>query len=121
MFARTHRLLLRPGWPEDAPALYAAINDEAIVRNLGRAPWPYALTDAQDFLDRQRPVTGPDFLIFRRTAGAPQLIGCIGISPEEDGTHEFGYWNMRWRRNIPEGQLVLWPSDRRSITIYEEK
>ena len=25
MFARTPRLLLRPGWTEDAPALYAAI------------------------------------------------------------------------------------------------
>ena len=34
MFARTPRLLLRPGFPEDAPALVAAIADEAIVRNL---------------------------------------------------------------------------------------
>ncbi|HEX8257817.1 MAG TPA: GNAT family N-acetyltransferase, partial [Allosphingosinicella sp.] len=40
MFARTDRLLLRPGWAEDAPALYAAIADEAIVRNLASAPWP---------------------------------------------------------------------------------
>ena len=34
MFARTPRLLLRPGFPEDAPALAAAIADLAIVRNL---------------------------------------------------------------------------------------
>ncbi len=34
MFARTPRLLLRPGFPEDAPALAGAIADEAIVRNL---------------------------------------------------------------------------------------
>ena len=34
MFARTERLLLRPGWGEDAPALARAIADETIVRNL---------------------------------------------------------------------------------------
>ena len=32
MFARTERLLLRPGFPEDAPALFRAIADEGIVR-----------------------------------------------------------------------------------------
>lgn len=95
MFARTERLLLRPGWPEDAPALYNAINDEAIIRNLGRAPWPYALEDAHEFLNRPRPAFLPDFLIFRRTAGAPQLIGTIGVSRDEDGAHEFGYWISR--------------------------
>ena len=43
MFARTPRLLLRPGFPEDAPALVAAIADQAIVRNLATAPWPYRM------------------------------------------------------------------------------
>ena len=41
MFARTPRLLLRPGFPEDAPALAGAIADQAIVRNLATVPWPY--------------------------------------------------------------------------------
>ncbi|MEL6876259.1 MAG: GNAT family N-acetyltransferase [Pseudomonadota bacterium] len=95
MFARTERLLLRPGWPEDAPALYEAICDEAIICNLGRAPWPYALDDARVFLDRPRPIHLPDFLIFRRTVGAPQLIGSIGVSPDDDGSPEFGYWISR--------------------------
>ena len=40
MFARTKRLLLRPGWAQDAPALFRAIADEGIVRNLASAPWP---------------------------------------------------------------------------------
>jgi hypothetical protein len=34
MFTRTARLLLRPGWAEDARALAAAIGEERIVRNL---------------------------------------------------------------------------------------
>ena len=46
MFARTPRLLLRPGFPEDAPALAAAIADEQIVRHLATAPWPYRMRDA---------------------------------------------------------------------------
>ena len=46
MFARTPRLLLRPGFPEDAPALAAAIADQAIGRNLANVPWPYSMRDA---------------------------------------------------------------------------
>ena len=50
MFARTPRLLLRPGFPEDAPALAAAIADQAIARNLANVPWPYSMRDAEAFL-----------------------------------------------------------------------
>ena len=47
MFARTPRLLLRPGWMEDAPALVHAIDDPAVARNLTRvmAPVSDASTD----------------------------------------------------------------------------
>ena len=55
MFARTERLLLRPAWSEDAAALAAAIGDEAIVRNLATAPWPYALEHAESFIARELP------------------------------------------------------------------
>jgi len=54
MFARTPRLLLRPGFAEDAPALAMAIGDEAIVRNLAVVPWPYTLRDAEAFLASPR-------------------------------------------------------------------
>lgn len=95
MFSRTERLLLRPGWPEDAPALHAAIADPAIVRNLATAPWPYALSDAEAFLSRGRNETLPEFLIFKRTHGAPRLVGACGISERENGAHELGYWIAR--------------------------
>ena len=52
MFARTERLLLRPGWLEDAPALAQAIGEEAVVRNLARAPWPYGEEQAQAYLSQ---------------------------------------------------------------------
>ncbi|TFI57495.1 N-acetyltransferase [Sphingomonas parva] len=95
MFARTERLALRPGWAEDAPALFAAVADEAIVRNLASAPWPYTLADAEAFLAAERCLTAPSMLIFRRTLGAPQLAGAIGFGRRPDGEMEFGYWIAR--------------------------
>lgn len=95
MFARTERLLLRPGWREDAAALAAAIGDEAIVRNLARAPWPYGEQDALRYLDAMQGSTLPEFLIFSRTLGAPRLVGGCGIMAEENGALELGYWIAR--------------------------
>lgn len=95
MFARTERLLLRPGWAEDAPALARAIGDEAIVRNLATAPWPYDLADAQAFLAAERRPDEAPSLIFRRTHGAPQLIGTVGLARKPNGAVELGYWISR--------------------------
>ena len=100
MFARTSRLLLRPGWAEDAPALAAAIADEMIVRNLATAPWPYSLRDAEAFLAQPRDPAMPSFLIFERTDGAPQLVGSCGLGRRPSGAVEMGYWIVRahWGR-----------------------
>ena len=85
MFARTARLLLRPGWAEDAPALAAAIGDELIVRNLATAPWPYRLRDAEAFLAQPRDPLLPSFLIFERTDGEPRLLGSCGLGRRPSG------------------------------------
>lgn len=94
MFARTERLLLRPSWPEDAEAIYNAINDEGIVRNLARAPWPYTRSDAQEFASLDHDPRHPNFLLFKRTIGAPKLIGSCGLG-DLDGETEIGYWISR--------------------------
>lgn len=95
MFARTDRLLLRPGWAEDAPALARAIADEAIVRNLAAAPWPYGIEEARAFLHAPRDSVLPTFLLFRRTDGDPELIGAAGFSRKPHGGVELGYWIAR--------------------------
>jgi len=92
MFARTPRLLLRPGFPEDAPALAAAISDESIVRNLATAPWPYSMRDAEAFLASLRDPILPSLLIFERGTGAPQLVGACGLGRRPSGAVEMGYW-----------------------------
>ena len=100
MFARTERLLLRPGWREDAPALFRAIADERVVRNLATAPWPYRLEDAEAYLSADRRPWEPSLLIFRRTAAAPELVGTIGVARRPNGEIELGYWIARryWNR-----------------------
>ena len=100
MFVRTRRLLLRPGWSQDAPALFQAIGDERIVRNLATAPWPYRPGDAEAWLATERKASEPSVLVLRCTDGAPELIGAIGFGRRPTGEMEFGYWIARahWGR-----------------------
>ena len=102
MFARTERLLLRPGWAEDAPALAKAIADETIVRNLAVAPWPYSLRDAEAFLAAPRDPVLPSLLIFERTTSEPVLVGACGLGRRASGNVELGYWIARpfWGRGF---------------------
>src|SRR5436305_13283790 len=102
MFARTPRLLLRPGFPEDAPALAGAIADEAIARNLANVPWPYRMRDAEAFLASPRHPALPSCLVFEIGAGAPQLAGACGLGRRPSGAVELGYWLARpfWGRGI---------------------
>ena len=102
MFARTERLLLRPGWAEDAPALAQAIADEMIVRNLSSAPWPFSLRDAEAHLAAPRDPLLPSLLVFERTDGAPVLVGSCGLGRRASGAVEFGYWIARphWGRGF---------------------
>ena len=92
MFARTPRLLLRPGFPEDAPALTSAVASEAIAKNLATMPWPYSMRDAEAFLARPRDPILPSLLIFELGAAAPQLVGGCGLGRRPSGSVELGYW-----------------------------
>jgi RimJ/RimL family protein N-acetyltransferase len=95
MFVRTDRLLLRPGWIEDAAEVQRAIaSDPAIARNTARIPWPYTLADAEAFLATPKHPSAPACLVFARTSGAPRLVGGVGIHPDGTG-HELGYWIAR--------------------------
>jgi len=93
MFARTARLTLRPGWPEDAPALTAAIAHEQVVRMTSRVPWPYGLSDAEAFLAHPADPHHPVCLITAHPAPgeSPELVGGVGLY-DADGAHDLGYW-----------------------------
>lgn len=95
MFSRTKRLLLRPGWAEDAPALSRVWDDEAIARNLPDLPASPSVEAAERFLLREREALSPYFLLFARTGGAPRLIGGCGIGKNADDRRELSFWLAR--------------------------
>ena len=102
MFARTPRLLLRPGFPEDAPALMSAIALPEIVRNLANVPWPYRMRDAEAYLASPRNPGLPSCLIFDLGGGSPELAGACGLGRRPSGAVELGYWLARpfWGRGL---------------------
>jgi len=92
VFARTERLLLRPGWAEDAPELVAAIAREEVAFTLARLPWPYTIDHATAWLTMPRASDDASLLIYERGAGSPRLIGGIGLHRHQTGSVELGYW-----------------------------
>ncbi len=91
MFARTPRLTLRPGWPEDAPALTNAIAHEAVAFKLARLPWPYTVDHAADWLSQTSRPGEVSRVILAHEGGHVRLVGGIGIHLDGDA-HEIGYW-----------------------------
>lgn len=91
MFARTRRLTLRPGWPEDAPELTRAIAHESVATMLARLPWPYTEATARDWLARPRRAGDADCLILAHDGGDATLIGAIGLTRHGDAV-DLGYW-----------------------------
>ncbi len=96
MFHRSERLFLRPAFPEDCGAILAGIGEEAIVRGLARAPWPYTLDDARKFAALPQNMHLPHFLV---TIPGTGVIGSAGLG-EHEGEPELGYWIARehWGR-----------------------
>ncbi|HEX7711727.1 MAG TPA: GNAT family N-acetyltransferase [Sphingomonadaceae bacterium] len=96
MFHRSERLLLRPGWAEDARELAARIGDLAIVRNLSQVPWPYGEEHAAEWLARAQAPKLPEFLLTLPGSRGAAIIGACGLHAGESGP-EMGYWIARDR------------------------
>ena len=99
LFHRSPRLLLRPVFAEDWQAIYAGINDFAVVSMLASAPWPYREEDAREFAALPCTSRSLRFAIaLPGLRGAP-VIGGIGFEMGEEGA-EVGYWLARpyWGR-----------------------
>lgn len=95
MFIRSERLFLRPAWPEDWQELLERIQDETLVRNLAKVPWPYTEGDARWFAGQPQDPRTPHFFVTLPSSTAPaELIGCVGLTPDGDQV-ELGYWFAR--------------------------
>lgn len=90
---KTSRLVLRPPMPDDAPEIAERIGVKAVVWNLGRAPYPYALSDAEAWVEKVPQGWVEDtayvFVLTRRDEG---VIGCVGLDYKPGDVWEIGYW-----------------------------
>lgn len=89
MFARTERLLLRPGWIEDAPALARTIATQDAA---SCSPWPTDAAAAERMLAQTLDTRLPPLLVQLRTDGAPRLIGSARIRACEQRSGEAELW-----------------------------
>jgi RimJ/RimL family protein N-acetyltransferase len=86
----TERLVLRAPRHEDVKAIAMLPNDRRIAENTARIPFPYRLSDAQDFIDQvNRPGSEIAFLI---TLADGTVMGACGLAFVERQPPELGYW-----------------------------
>ena len=85
------RVALRPLAMSDADRVHACMNDYDVVKNLSRAPWPYGLAEAIQWLGglEAAAIQRTDYPFAIVTGG--ELVGVIGISAGH-GAIELGYW-----------------------------
>ena len=92
----TDRLILRRPRPEDAEPIATLLCDYDVVKNLSRAPWPYTLDDAYDYVakvDTLDAAYDQPLSIVHRDHG---LIGGAGFQTTDDSLFpEIGYWIAR--------------------------
>jgi [ribosomal protein S5]-alanine N-acetyltransferase len=89
----TYRLVLRPPEYSDAPAFTALLGDFEVAKNLSRAPHPYQLSDAYDFVSSaaQNRARGEGFIFSVLYKEDEALLGTCGLRLQ-DGVFDLGYW-----------------------------
>ena len=96
----TERLVLRRPNHGDVNAIVNIVGNWEVARRLARVPHPYGLTDAHFFLEQVVPA---EWVWAITLQGSDELIGAIGLTPEEGmDTAELGYWlsSRHWGRRI---------------------
>ena len=83
----TERLTLKRLEIADIGRLIALIGDLRVSETLSNVPHPYTYADAEYWLNCGN-TSEFQLSIFRNSV----LIGGIGLTPEDDGYCEFGYW-----------------------------
>lgn len=93
LILRTERLLLRPPLPHDAPQISEHIGVRDIAWNLGKAPYPYQLSDAEEWLERVPKGWVEDTAyVLMITTPEDGVMGCIGLDLKPMDVWEIGYW-----------------------------
>ncbi|MCS6931183.1 MAG: bifunctional GNAT family N-acetyltransferase/(deoxy)nucleoside triphosphate pyrophosphohydrolase [Acetobacteraceae bacterium] len=85
-------VLLRVLRAEDAPALHRLLNDWDVAKNLSRVPFPYPRDLAEEWIGTTRRLLEEGRAYHLAIEREGVLIGGIGLTIEEGGDAELGYW-----------------------------
>ncbi|MEO9968274.1 MAG: GNAT family N-acetyltransferase [Hyphomonadaceae bacterium] len=89
----TERLGARAPVVADAPRITELMQDKDLPWNLGRAPWPYALSDAEAWVESNaKSRSAGEEYAFALHHAEHGLIGSTGISQVDGDIWEIGYW-----------------------------
>lgn len=89
---KTPSLTLRPIQRDDAPTIAHLCNDETLIRNTSRLPFPYTLTDAEAFVEMAQDELNADKEYRFAICENGILVACAGIMRTGNNTFELGYW-----------------------------
>ena len=95
------RVVVRPFWIEDAPAVQAACDDPDVAQWIHLVPSPYTLDDAETFIadSWRRLVAGERARLAIADAGGEKLLGSVSLDLFADRqAAEMGYWIAREAR-----------------------
>jgi len=121
---QTQCLSARPPVPSDAPAIAAYFQDKELAWNLARAPWPYALEDAQNWIMAAADAAAEGkeyaFVLHHKEYG---LIGSAGMVHIKGDIWEVGYWVAKpyWGQGfVTEAArgLMDWAKDTHGVTRF---
>jgi RimJ/RimL family protein N-acetyltransferase len=95
------KVVVRPFWIEDAPAVQTACDDPDVARWIHLVPHPYTLVDAEAFIAEswRRLVAGERARLAIADAGGEKLLGSVSLDlfPDRQAA-EVGYWIAREAR-----------------------
>jgi RimJ/RimL family protein N-acetyltransferase len=95
----TPRLRLRTPVMADASRIAMFIGDWDVVKFLASPPYPYTEADAKQWLAKQPPETGANYVVVH----ANGVIGVVGVEIRQaTGEFELGYWLAKpfWGRGF---------------------
>ena len=90
---KTERLILRAPRPEDAVQIAERIGLRDVAWNLGRAPYPYQLSDAEEWREKVPHSWANDrAYVLMLTLPEDGVVGCVGLDRKPENVWEIGYW-----------------------------
>ena len=102
---KSNRLILRPVSIPDTGRIAALLNDWDVVRMLARVPYPYTLSDAENWISGLQNTAVPrEVYVIDRGAGAIGIISLELMAEDQGGTQvrDLGYWlgKRHWGEGI---------------------